>query len=381
MYVVRIMKPVIYLALFSALAAAAFAQQAVTTNPPAAPPSTEMPTDPRAIFAAAAPYYNFNDSSLKPWHLKATYQLYDAEGKPGELGTYEYWWASPDVYRSTWSRPSATRTEWRLAENQVADSSTGGPLEYFELKLRSALFSPLPKPEELNAPGVHLQVDERKIFTNGEKSPCIMVVPYMAAQTPAVQTAPSGLFPTYCFDPGRPILRAETSFGTLAMQFNSFVQIQGRFLPRKIDIFEGKRQILSATVAATGGISPSDPALTPPTEVKVIKYSAAPAGGAITSIDRVNLSSGLAVGMLLTKVQPVYPVDAKEAHVSGTVVLQAVIGRDGSLQDLRIMQAPSASLAASALIAVSQWKYRPYLLNGNPVEVDTTINVIYTLGR
>jgi protein TonB len=85
--------------------------------------------------------------------------------------------------------------------------------------------------------------------------------------------------------------------------------------------------------------------------------------------------------MLVSKVQPVYPVEAKEAHITGTVVLQALIGRDGSLQDLRIVQAPAASLAVSALLAVSQWKYKPYLLNGEPVEVNTTINVIYNLGQ
>lgn len=369
------MKLPVYVALFLAAATAAFAQQA-----PAPTPLPGLPKDPRAVFEAAAPYYDFADPSLKPWHLKATYQLYDSDGKPGEQGTFEYWWASPSLYRSTWTRLSATRSEWRVAEDQVADLSTGESLNYFEFKLRSAFFTPLPKPEELNAPGVHLQVEERRLFVNGEKSPCIMVVPYMPQQSGDLQTAYTGLFPTYCFDPSRPMIRAETSFGTLAMQFNSFVMFQGRFLARKIDIFEGKRQILSATVDASAGISPSDPAFTPPAEAKVIKYAKVVNGANVRTINRVNISGGVAVGMLLSHVQPVYPTDAKQAHVSGTVVLQAVIGRDGSLQDLRVVQAPAASLAASALIAVSQWKYRPYLLNGQPVEVDTTINVVFKLG-
>lgn len=369
------MRPAFVSAILVAIALPVLAQQ------PSAAPAPGLPKDPRAIFDAAAPLYDFNDASLKPWHLKATYQLYDQDGKPTEQGTYEYWWASPTLYRSSWSRPSATRSEWHVSDDELADLSTGQSLNFFEFRLRSAFFSPLPKAEELNATGVRLQVDNRKIFTDGEKSPCIMVVPNMPQQFPLVNSAPTGLFPTYCFDPDRPMLRAETSFGTLAMQFNNFVVIQGRYLARKIDIFEGKRQILSATVDAARAISPADPALTPTADAKVIKYAPASNGANARPIKRVEVNSGTAVGMLLNKVTPVYPVDAKQAHISGKVVLNAVIGRDGSLEDLRVLQAPAASLAAAALIAVSQWKYKPYLLNGNPVEVDTTINVIYTLGN
>jgi hypothetical protein len=57
----------------------------------ASSPQPGLPKDPRAVFAAAAPFYNFSDPALKPWHLKATYQLYDEKGKPAEEGTFEYW--------------------------------------------------------------------------------------------------------------------------------------------------------------------------------------------------------------------------------------------------------------------------------------------------
>jgi protein TonB len=84
--------------------------------------------------------------------------------------------------------------------------------------------------------------------------------------------------------------------------------------------------------------------------------------------------------MLLKKQQPVYPQDAKDARASGIVVLEATIGRDGKVHDLRVVQAPWPSLVASAIQAVSQWEYKPYLLNGEPVEVKTNINVIFSLG-
>jgi len=94
---------------------------------------------------------------------------------------------------------------------------------------------------------------------------------------------------------------------------------------------------------------------------------------------KVNISAGVAVGMLLVKTQPVYPPIAKAARVSGTVVLQATISKTGTIEGLRVVSGP-AMLQQAAQDAVRQWRYRPYLLNNEPVEVETTVNVIFTLG-
>jgi protein TonB len=75
---------------------------------------------------------------------------------------------------------------------------------------------------------------------------------------------------------------------------------------------------------------------------------------------------------------PVYPPDAKAAKVQGTVVLQATVGKDGHVKTLHIVSGP-AMLQQAAEEAVNHWVYKPYLLNGAPVEVTTRINVIFTL--
>ncbi len=82
-------------------------------------------------------------------------------------------------------------------------------------------------------------------------------------------------------------------------------------------------------------------------------------------------------GMLLSKVEPIYPVIARTARVQGEVLLAAVIGKDGRIQNLRLVSG-HPMLARAAFEAVSQWRYRPYVLNGQPVEVDTTIAVKFT---
>ena len=94
---------------------------------------------------------------------------------------------------------------------------------------------------------------------------------------------------------------------------------------------------------------------------------------------KVNISAGVAVGMLIQKTQPIYPPIAKAARVSGTVILQATISKTGTIQNLHVVSGP-AMLQQAAMDAVRTWRYRPYLLNNEPVEVETTINVIFSLG-
>jgi protein TonB len=93
---------------------------------------------------------------------------------------------------------------------------------------------------------------------------------------------------------------------------------------------------------------------------------------------RVRVSAGVQQGLLIRKVTPTYPALARQARIQGTVVLQALIGKDGAIQNLRVVSG-HPMLTGAALDAVKQWRYKPYYLNNEPVEVDTTINVIFSL--
>jgi protein TonB len=95
---------------------------------------------------------------------------------------------------------------------------------------------------------------------------------------------------------------------------------------------------------------------------------------------KVTVSAGVAASMLKTRIDPVYPVGALKKHVSGMVVLHATIDAKGDVKALRVISGP-ASLQPAALDAVRQWTYRPYLLNGVPIKVETTINVVFAPNR
>ncbi len=88
--------------------------------------------------------------------------------------------------------------------------------------------------------------------------------------------------------------------------------------------------------------------------------------------------SHLDEGMLLSRIEPRYPPMARATRTQGEVVMAAMIGRDGRIEGLRVVSG-HPMLVQAALDAVSQWRYRPYMLNGQPVEVDTTISVKFTL--
>ena len=106
-------------------------------------------------------------------------------------------------------------------------------------------------------------------------------------------------------------------------------------------------------------------------------------GATVVRPDRsapLRVSTPVAEGLLILKRVPAYPAIAKAAGISGTVVLAATISKTGTIENLRVTSGP-AMLQQAALDAVKTWRYRPYLLDGQPVEVETTVNVIFTLGR
>jgi TonB family protein len=95
---------------------------------------------------------------------------------------------------------------------------------------------------------------------------------------------------------------------------------------------------------------------------------------------RLRLGGEIEAAKIVSKVQPIYPDAARSAGMSGTVILHAVISTDGKPLSLRVVNGQvDPDLARSAVEAVSQWRYTPTLLNGEPIEVDTTITVIYSL--
>lgn len=97
-------------------------------------------------------------------------------------------------------------------------------------------------------------------------------------------------------------------------------------------------------------------------------------------LQKLNISQGVSQGLLIKKVQPVYPRSAMSAHLEGSVQLMATISKSGEISDLKILNGDQV-LARAAVEAVKQWKYKPYLLNGEPVEIQTQVTINFKIPR
>jgi periplasmic protein TonB len=95
---------------------------------------------------------------------------------------------------------------------------------------------------------------------------------------------------------------------------------------------------------------------------------------------RIRQGGSVQAALLVNKVQPVYPPLARQTRISGTVRLHAIISKTGSVESLEVLSGHPL-LVRAAMDAVQQWRYKPTLLNGEPVEVDTTIDVIFSLNQ
>lgn len=148
-------------------------------------------------------------------------------------------------------------------------------------------------------------------------------------------------------------------------------------IPRNIAMLEEEEALPTGGTEVPGSVPGGLPNGVPNSVISTIVRNIAPAMPRIAA-QKVRVSSGVAQGLLVHQVTPQYPALARQARIQGTVVLQAVIGKDGAVQNLHVLSG-HPMLIDAAVDAVRQWRYKPYYLSGEPVEVDTQINVNFTL--
>ena len=142
----------------------------------------------------------------------------------------------------------------------------------------------------------------------------------------------------------------------------------------------GLRRIVTTAACIALGLATCASALALRTNVSIAPTAAPMQTDQAAQPERViHIAGGVIAGERLTFVEPVYPPDAKAAKLSGAVVLHAIIGKDGKIESLTVASSTNPVFDSSAIGGVKQWTYKPYLLNGDPTEVDTTITVNYSL--
>ncbi len=170
---------------------------------------------------------------------------------------------------------------------------------------------------------------------------------------------------TACFDNQKPVLRLEQLSRNIFVLFNEVVRINNQYVDKQILVEDSTQPIVKAEVTTLEFPNVLDPALVLPTSA--------------ISDERPTVASGVMDGEKIGGQDIKYPVIARQKRVQGTVMLAAIIDKSGNIADLEIISGPR-ELRESSAGAVKTWKYKPYLLKGQPVEVRTIINVDFTLG-
>jgi protein TonB len=154
-------------------------------------------------------------------------------------------------------------------------------------------------------------------------------------------------------------------------------------IPQKVQMI--KEEEAPPPMQATGGVVGGVPGGIPGGQLGGVIGSVITATNAVSvprfvpaTPQRVRISQGVTKGLLVHRVEPTYPTLARSARVQGEVVLSAVIDTNGQITNLQLVSG-HPMLVPAALTAVKEWRYKPYLLNGQPVEVETTITVIFSL--
>ena len=151
-------------------------------------------------------------------------------------------------------------------------------------------------------------------------------------------------------------------------------------IPKKVEIIKEEEAPppVMASAGVVGGVPGGVPGGQMGGVIGGIISSTPVAVPKVATPQRVRVSQGVSQGLLIHRVQPMYPPLARQARIQGSVILQAEISKDGSIENLRLISG-HPMLAPAAIEAVKQWRYKPYFLNGEPVAVETQITVNFTL--
>jgi TonB family protein len=288
-----------------------------------------------------------------PFYLTASFQLFDMNGKPSDAGSFERWWAGPGSSRLVVHLPG-------LNEDGSAPPGANPALlrnAYLVSELESAAVHPV---------GVGQRIGETKQETRTMGEVSLTCVTYLQGLLPEGLSSDD----TYCTDPNTDNLRlALQNSHIVEILRNSMGKFHGTEVALALQISLMGKSAVTGKVTALHGFDPAT------SEVKL----SAPVVEAASQVGAAGYIPGLIAGKRIKFVQPPYPIGAKTAHLSGIVFLRFVMAKDGSVQSVVPLASTDPGFTDAATAAVKQWRFSPYLLNGEPIDMDSTVTVNFQL--
>jgi TonB family protein len=320
---------------------------------------------------------NLDIKGNAPFDLAMTFQTYGMDGKPTETGTVEEWWGAP----------GSRRVEVHLAGLNEDGSAPEGAAPalvrdaYLVRQLLEAAVDPVPLAPmasrllatrngepvaETRMSGSQAIGEMTKQSVKFGKVKLDCTAPKLSSKEMDMNAIPA----TMCVEPQTvDVLILEGLGGKEAVVRAGTGKFRDTFVALNLRVIYMGRDAITGKLTTMRTFDPATSAVKLP-EVMAPKVSGP---------ENAHVAGGVIDGNRIAFVEPAYPEMAKMQHLSGSVLLGAVIGKDGAIRSLAPLASTDRMFTDSATTAVKRWRYKPYLLNGEPVEVDTTITINFAL--
>lgn len=294
---------------------------------------------------------------VTPFRLEATVETTNVAGETAGTAHLIEEFASLEALRQKFTDEGAS--------GQLSSPASGNSAQtrvtFMQRYVMDAALRPGPNEDDLASSRISYKQEK----VGGITLRCVVLDPKIDA-TAGVQPLYSR---AYCLSAGAPLIRlAQLRYG-LVVTYNGFARFSDHLYARDVAIsqFGKNRARLHVTnlVAAPGLTQANLPA-------------PALGNGSGTA---VHMEPAVVAGQLISKAYPEYPPLSRLRRVTGSVYLQIVIDKEGKVASTEVISAPATDLAESAVETVRKWRYKPYLLNGAPVEVTTTATVNFTMAH
>jgi hypothetical protein len=331
--------------------------QAAQPAAPAPAASTSTSAAAHKVLEAGLKANALGGDSLTPWHLKLDFQVLEPGATKPTAGTFEQWSTGRYQWRRTYSSsvPAYNGTEWSVSHIERYQTKAGKD-GFDHVKLNQRIARPVVDPMYQAAnikPDYEMEL--KRFNAGGTVLNCVMVV--NPAQYTPPDTNPDWLFPTLCFDSDSH-LRVASTAGTVE-QFSDFQIFQGRAVAKDVKVLLKGDLIAEMKVTVLEPLSdPSAVAVKPGKNIIPQAFSPEPGDPKLETVYEEGAS---------------IPLSTQHKLFIGTIEIPAIIQKDGSVKVIP-HEAWNQAQVDAVQDAVRKWKYKPYVVDGQPVEVETIIS-------
>jgi TonB family protein len=316
------------------------------------------------LLLAAARVNGLVRPNLAPWHISLSFESTDGHGRTLWQGTFEEFWAGPDKYKRIFATNKFNQVEYVTSAGiRRTGSPDGAPSEL--MTIVNQFLHPIPVDEDTIG-AMDLRIGAPTIGQT--KLVCVTALrPRVGIEQATDETD--------CIDENSPILRFQLSgSGNSRFIRNSIKRFQDCYLPQTVEGYGAssstQKPILTAKLEKIEALgSPDDAQFTPPAD-------------AVSPPEVITLNERTTKPRLLHHPYPEldfqYPGEHRSVHMAGVVILELRIQTDGSVSNLRVVEGPQ-NMQQASIEAVRTWTYKPFVQDGKPVEVDTSVTLVYSL--